>query len=91
MNRVQANHGWRRKSPIPRTIFMSALVLYLTSFSNSREPREESGQSLVEYAMILLLIAIACMISVTAFSTVVQDRLFSVIETLANGALGGGG
>jgi Flp pilus assembly pilin Flp len=44
-----------------------------------RKIKNQRGQGLVEYAMLLGLIAIACVATVTMFSGVVQDTFYAVI------------
>jgi Flp pilus assembly pilin Flp len=62
------------------TEFIAALIdLYLPARAGAR-----TGQSLVEYALIIVLIAIAIIVAMTALSTQIQN-VFSRIT----GSLGG--
>jgi pilus assembly protein Flp/PilA len=56
------------------------LISYLRSFV-----REEEGQDLVEYAMLVALIALVCVVGVTAAGTSVNN-VFSNIATKILGA-----
>ncbi|MBA3886605.1 MAG: Flp family type IVb pilin [Acidobacteria bacterium] len=44
--------------------------------------REEEGQDLVEYALLLGLIAVVCILAVTALGTAINDRMENVTTEL---------
>ena len=48
--------------------------------------RDESGQDLAEYTMLIVLIAIACIGAVTTLGSGVQTRLSNASTTLFTGA-----
>jgi pilus assembly protein Flp/PilA len=45
--------------------------------------RDEEGQGLAEYGLILALIAIVCIVGLTALATGINDRLEEVGDELA--------
>jgi pilus assembly protein Flp/PilA len=60
------------------------LYAWLTS-QFDRLNREEEGQDLVEYAMLLGLIALACVIAVTALGTSISglfDKITSAVDAM---------
>jgi len=59
---------------------MSKLVKFL---------REEEGASLVEYALLVALIALLCLAALTAMGGSIRDA-FQAIADAIGGALGGG-
>lgn len=44
-----------------------------------RNIKEQRGQGLVEYAMLLALIAVVCVAGVALFSGAIQDTFYSII------------
>lgn len=48
-----------------------------------RRIREDEGQSLAEYALILVFVAIACVLALTSLGTAVSGPLTNVTGTLA--------
>ncbi len=54
----------------------------LTVSQTTRSLREESGQALVEYALILFFVAIVCIAVLTALGTGVQGVLQSIVNGL---------
>jgi Flp pilus assembly pilin Flp len=57
------------------------LLAYLSPFAPARRPRRKKGQTLVEYALILALVAVAC---IAAFNLLGKQviTIFSAITTL---------
>jgi Flp pilus assembly pilin Flp len=54
----------------------------LTVSQTTRSLREDSGQALVEYALILFFVAIVCISVLTALGTGVQSVLQSIVNGL---------
>jgi Flp pilus assembly pilin Flp len=50
--------------------------------SHARRLRSESGQTLVEYSLILLLIALVCISALTVIGGTIQDFLQSMAEEI---------
>ncbi|NLW49337.1 MAG: Flp family type IVb pilin [Candidatus Brocadiaceae bacterium] len=51
--------------------------------------RSKKGQSLVEYALILALVAIVVIVALTALGGSVEDKFVDVTNTLDNSTSGG--
>jgi pilus assembly protein Flp/PilA len=54
----------------------------MKSFARIEELRSEEGQALVEYALILSLIAVVCIGVLTALGTGVQNQLQAIVDAL---------
>jgi Flp pilus assembly pilin Flp len=54
----------------------------MKSFSRFEELRSEEGQALVEYALILSLIAVVCIGVLTALGLGVQGQLQAIVDAL---------
>ena len=63
---------WRRHTPCC-TPFLSAVLRFL---------RDEDGASLVEYALLIALIAVVCVAAVTLLGTNVNGKLNSAATSL---------
>jgi Flp pilus assembly pilin Flp len=53
------------------------------------ERHEAEGQGLVEYAMLLLFVAIACVVSVSALGDTMIEHFWDVIQNVLIPAMGG--
>ncbi len=75
--------GWRRRRseamPRPGPIQMSSAYLFLRVWMTSRIDSDR-GANLVEYALLLLLIAVACLAAVTALGSTTSQK-YSEIES----------
>ena len=67
---------------------MSWLPNSRPGFFKCLKDQEIEGQSLVEYALILLLICIACLVAITALSDAIIANLWNVIQNVLIPALG---
>jgi pilus assembly protein Flp/PilA len=67
--------------PPERTHHMSDLLEVYWTWAKSNLRREE-GQALVEYALILTLVAIACIVVLTALGGAVKDKLQLIVDAL---------
>jgi Flp pilus assembly pilin Flp len=54
----------------------------MTFRQTTRSLKEDAGQALVEYALILFFIAIVCITVLTALGTGVRDVLQSIVDGL---------
>lgn len=48
--------------------------------------REDEGQDLVEYALLITFIALACIVGMQTLGTAVNDKFIDVSSTLAGGS-----
>jgi pilus assembly protein Flp/PilA len=68
---------------------MLQMIVRLQTWYATTRDREE-GQALVEYALILALIAVVCIAALTGLGTAITGKL-TAIATAVTGAGGGGG
>jgi pilus assembly protein Flp/PilA len=54
----------------------------MKSFSRFEELRSEEGQALVEYGLILALVAVVCIAALTALGLNVADRLQFIADAI---------
>ena len=54
-------------------LHLNLLVTFVAGHLGSSRDRRERGASLVEYALLLALIAVVCIVAVSAFGTSVSD------------------
>ena len=66
------------------------MMFYAKEFFRSIKAREEKGQGLIEYALIVLLISIVVIITLNALGVQV-DAVFQNITDVLGGAGAGGG
>jgi Flp pilus assembly pilin Flp len=59
-----------------------SLAATMAAFSLRERTRREEGQALVEYALILFLIAVVCITVLTALGTGVRDTLQSIVDAI---------
>ena len=62
---------------------ISQLMSYVQSFLQSVEKKDQEGQTLIEYALIILLIAIAILIVLGLVGGQVQTVFQSIIDALS--------
>jgi len=67
----------------------SRLVCLIVTRLGSWVERESEGQGLVEYAMVLMLVALACVGAVTALGDTMKTTFWDVIENVLVPVLGG--
>jgi len=67
---------------------MTWLLTSRPGFFKCLKDQEIEGQGLVEYALILLLICIACLVAITALGDAIIANLWSIIQNLLIPALG---
>ena len=67
----------------------SDLIRHVMTWLRLREEHTSEGQGLVEYAMILLLVALACIGALTALSDQMKTVLWNMIQNVLIPALGG--
>jgi Flp pilus assembly pilin Flp len=68
---------------------MSWLPNSRPGFFKCLKDHEIEGQGLVEYAMVLMLVALVCVGSVTAVGTTMRTVLWDVIQSVLIPGLGG--
>jgi pilus assembly protein Flp/PilA len=56
------------------------VLQYLNAYVNAR--RDEEGQGLVEYALIIFLVAVVCVAAVTLLGTTVQGVFTNITGSL---------
>ncbi|CAN5905808.1 hypothetical protein BH23ACT2_BH23ACT2_26630 [soil metagenome] len=69
---------------------MKANYCFLKSFLQARFTDDERGASLVEYALLVALIAVVCIGAITVLGGSANDQ-FDEVGTKLGGAGGGGG
>jgi Flp pilus assembly pilin Flp len=69
---------------------MRARLLHLLQALTRGTTGEHPGQSMVEYALLLLLTTLACVAMVALLGQTTIDVLWNPIDEFINGALGGG-
>ena len=57
---------------------------YLAGWMRAKFGQDERGASLVEYALLLALIAVVCIIAVTALGKSASDKLQGVSDSISN-------
>jgi len=55
----------------------------MKSFTNLEELRSEKGQALVEYGLILALVAIVCIGALTVLGTSVRDQIQAIADAIS--------
>jgi len=55
---------------------------FLSVLTRAQAARREEGQALVEYALILFLIAVVCIAVLTTLGTSVRDTLQSIADAM---------
>lgn len=68
---------------------MSWLPKSLSQFLGRLKQHETEGQGLVEYAMLIFFIAIACTVAVTALGTTMKTVFWDFIQDVLIPTLGG--
>jgi pilus assembly protein Flp/PilA len=63
---------------------LEKLANWTKSFARLEELRSEEGQALVEYGLILALVAVACLIALQTLGTDVADILGQVSTAIEN-------
>ena len=61
---------------------MTKMYTDLVAFYNARFAGEERGASLVEYALLVALIAVVCIAAISVLGTSAADKLSSVGESI---------
>jgi Flp pilus assembly pilin Flp len=67
---------------------MSWLLSSRLRFLKHLRDQGKEGQGLVEYALILLLICIACLVAITALGDTIVENLWSLVQDVLIPALG---
>jgi Flp pilus assembly pilin Flp len=67
---------------------LSLIALIAVRYQIARQSEAE-GQGLVEYAMLIMLVALACVGAVTGLGTTMKTVFWDVIEKVLLPALGG--
>jgi hypothetical protein len=81
---IQASEQLERAKTMVTQFLIGRLVHLRTANRDSLE-----GQGLVEYALIILLVAIGALIAVTAMGATVRETLYGLIEDVLIPVLGG--
>ena len=68
---------------------MQSIKSRLTTRARPWQGQELEGQGLVEYAMLILLVVIACVGAVTGLRTTMQTVFWDVIQNVLIPAMGG--